>query len=63
MVLHPMADLRPNLGQGLRPHEHADVTARHQLLDDGGTRRADQMLGREHLLLGRDVIRRAREQV
>jgi uncharacterized protein YndB with AHSA1/START domain len=63
MALHPMADLRPSLGQCLCTHEHSDMAPGHQFLDDRGMRRADQMLGREYLLPGRDVVCLAREQV
>src|SRR2546423_15646756 len=39
------------------------MTARRQFLNDGAMRRSDQMLGREQLLLGRDVVCLARKQI
>src|ERR1700682_1729896 len=63
MAHHPMAALRPNLSQCLRAHEQTDMAPGYHFLNDRGMRRADQMLGRERLLPGRDVVCLAREQV
>src|SRR5271166_4479667 len=59
----PPRDRRPRLFQRARAHEEADVSAGDQLLLDPAIRGSDEVLRREHLLLGRDVVALAGEEI
>src|SRR5271166_6514876 len=59
----PLRDRRPRLLERARAHEETDVSAGDQLLLDPTFRGSDEVLRREDLLAGRDVVALAGEEI
>src|SRR5208283_2168684 len=59
----PPRNRRPRLLERARAHEEADVSAGDELLLDLAFRGSGEVLRREHLLAGRDVVALAGEKI